>query len=555
MEEAKKQRTNAKRMLTITMKSVESGLENELDWSDMQSRIEKLDAQMNDVTNKYERYLELAYPDEGDISKEDVDWFDQVHSSYDKLKAKVQGKKTIVTKEEKNKTQVLGKISEDAETKRNLVAKCTYEENMLQFQFESLNTCLSDQNVTVTTLKMAKDECKQKLDLLSEMIKESSYYLRPEQVETELLKMKRNIDKMNLLNIQVDKIIESKGKGKDLASDYKQNMFKLERMKLPSFNGSLRDYPRFINDFKEYIIPRLKEDKSAAYVLRTCLSGKALEVVRNVDDNLEKMLERLHEKFGQKSKLTDLLMNEIKQLKILNDNDEKGFIKLVNTIESNFNDLSRIEMDREISNSTIVSLIEEKLPKFIKNQWCIELIKTKPKEENKFTILLEFLLMHKDAIEYGSCDLRSQNQKPGSSNNHVQGTANAVSSSKVVNNKSSGRESCWIHNGTPGAGHAIWQCFDFRSMTVPERLELVNKKNACKRCLLMKCPGAQSNIECKANFKCGIDSCDGLHNTLLHQENDTLTNVIGSGTVNHLNGYPLLSSEQMGSPLLPVQEI
>ena len=202
MEEAKKQRTNAKRMLTITMKSVESGLENELDWSEMQSRIEKLDAQMNDVTNKYERYLELAYPDEGDISKEDVDWFDQVHGGYDKLKAKVQGKKTIVTKEEKNKTQVLGKISEDAETKRNLVAKCTYEENMLQFQFESLNTCLSDQNVTVTTLKMAKDECKQKLDLLSEMIKESSYYLRPEQVETELLKMKRNIDKMNLLNIQ-----------------------------------------------------------------------------------------------------------------------------------------------------------------------------------------------------------------------------------------------------------------------------------------------------------------------------------------------------------------
>ena len=70
-------------------------------------------------------------------------------------------------------------------------------------------------------------------------------------------------------------------------------------------------------------------------------------------------------------------------------------------------------MESEICNSTIVSLIEEKLPSNVKANWCLEVSdkESKVNERNKFLQLLEFLLKHKRAIEYGSNDLRLAKQR------------------------------------------------------------------------------------------------------------------------------------------------
>ena len=55
-------------------------------------------------------------------------------------------------------------------------------------------------------------------------------------------------------------------------------------------------------------------------------------------------------------------------------------------------------------------------------------------------------------------------------------------------------------------------------MSVPEPLELVSKNKACIKCLLMKCPAANSNGQCWMKFKCKEQGCGKEHNQLLHED-------------------------------------
>ena len=67
-------------------------------------------------------------------------------------------------------------------------------------------------------------------------------------------------------------------------------------------------------------------------------------------------------------------MKDIKKMRPVKDYDNKYFQELINTItntiintiERDFRDLSRMKSEHEMSNSIAVSLIEEKLP-FIEN--------------------------------------------------------------------------------------------------------------------------------------------------------------------------------------------
>ena len=95
----------------------------------------------------------------------------------------------------------------------------------------------------------------------------------------------------------------------------------------------MTDYPRSKSDFQRQVLPRLKKPETAAYVLKSCLSKCPFDIIRNVDDNLDEMWKRLNEKYGKASKLTDVVMFDIKQLKVIRKGDNKRFIELVDTVE------------------------------------------------------------------------------------------------------------------------------------------------------------------------------------------------------------------------------
>ena len=144
------------------------------------------------------------------------------------------------------------------------------------------------------------------------------------------------------------------------------------------------------------------------YVLKSCLCEKALDVVKNIDDKVDGMWKRLDVRFGQPSMLVDVIMNEIKTIKILNDNDMKAFIKFVDVIEKGYTDLSRLKIEKEMSNAVTVSMLEERLPAVIKREWSKEVNKDNSKVDpfNKFPEFMTFLLEQKRIIEYEMTILR-----------------------------------------------------------------------------------------------------------------------------------------------------
>lgn len=61
-------------------------------------------------------------------------------------------------------------------------------------------------------------------------------------------------------------------------------------------------------------------------------------------------------------------MSEIKKLKKSVDADIKGMLEMVNVIKKAQIDLKSLDLENEISNSTIISMIEEKLPEPIEKE-------------------------------------------------------------------------------------------------------------------------------------------------------------------------------------------
>ena len=139
----------------------------------------------------------------------------------------------------------------------------------------------------------------------------------------------------------------------------KDSMFKIEKVKPPIFKGNIKHYAKFKSDFNKYIMPSIKLKETSPMVLRSCLDDKVKDLVINVEDNIERVWERLDEMYGN---LADIVVNDVRKLKCIRERDNKGFISLIDTVERGYRDLALLGLEKEISNTETVSEIEERLP-------------------------------------------------------------------------------------------------------------------------------------------------------------------------------------------------
>ena len=131
-------------------------------------------------------------------------------------------------------------------------------------------------------------------------------------------------------------------------------------------------------------------------------------VVRGVDDGIDEMWRRLHEKYGDPAKITDVI-NSIQRVKAIKEGEDKRFVEFVEVIESGYRDLLRLGLEKEITTTSSVSIIEKRLPADIRREWArlVSSDSSSVDKKNKFPGLLKFLLNQKRAIEYDLSDLRA----------------------------------------------------------------------------------------------------------------------------------------------------
>ena len=194
--------------------------------------------------------------------------------------------------------------------------------------------------------------------------------------------------------------------GQDLEA--KTSNLRLEKIKMPKFDGELREYPRFRKDFEVQVMPSLNSS-TAPYTLRSCLGKEPLAVVKGVDDDIEETWKRLDEKYGDPAKIADVVIDSIQQVKTIKEGENTRFIEFVEIIDNGYRDLVRLGLEKEITTTSSVSIIEKKLPAAIRRDWAklVSSVTSSVDKKDKFPSLLKFLLNQKRAIEYDSANLRT----------------------------------------------------------------------------------------------------------------------------------------------------
>ena len=135
--------------------------------------------------------------------------------------------------------------------------------------------------------------------------------------------MSERYAKFSKINNDVEHFIsDEKLKSLKISSDHN---FKLEKLPLPVFDGNIRNYARFRNDFKELVLPSIPSQK-AAYALRKCLPSSIQLVLGSCEDDINVMFERLDKRYADSGKIVDTIISEIKGFRRFDTDDSVHLI-------------------------------------------------------------------------------------------------------------------------------------------------------------------------------------------------------------------------------------
>ena len=85
-----------------------------------------------------------------------------------------------------------------------------------------------------------------------------------------------------------------------------KNDFHLEKIRLPVFDGEIRNNPSFRSDFKKFIQPETTKDQSAR-----SLGEKLLQLIGAINYDITEIWKRLDERYGNPINMADSIMRDI----------------------------------------------------------------------------------------------------------------------------------------------------------------------------------------------------------------------------------------------------
>ena len=334
------------------------------------------------------------------------------------------------------------------------------------------------------------------------------------------------------------------GKIENDQKDTDKPKVKVKKFEPPKFEGNLRDYPAFKEDYKNLVKSTYGTDP---YALKMCLSGEALQAVKGSEGNYEEMFQRLDDKFGNSRKIVDLVISDLKSLRKISDGDTKGFIKMVDQVEQCWLDLKNVNLSDELNTANVVSHIEKVLPSLQKREWVIKAEEVSVTSK-LFPELLKFLQKERKVLEYMNSNVRNSSGDNKVTIHNINSTfenntdldlvklvqkmgedqqvknkefesciVNLTEMVKGANHRTESKgEGCLLHNS---AGHDLTNCYKFKGFGSKDRFEMAKSNGICFRCLR----GYHPARSCKVGKVCdvvieGQGLCNRNHHPLLHPD-------------------------------------
>ena len=165
-----------------------------------------------------------------------------------------------------------------------------------------------------------------------------------------------------------------------------------------------------------------------------------------------------------------------KKIKSTKEGEEKRFARYVEIVQRSYCDLSYMKVEHELSNTTAISLLKEKLPKDIRREWLkrVTELDSKMNEVNRSSEFLTFPLNQKQIIEYESAEIRMGMLDISRQRHHVQEGDRDCSNEDTAGNRRPPRYLV-LNSKT----RATTNCRAYMEKTSTLKLEIIKGKTAC----------------------------------------------------------------------------
>lgn len=289
---------------------------------------------------------------------------------------------------------------------------------------------------------------------------------------------------------------------------------KLPEASLPKFDGHYEDWLSFKDAFTSMIISQkdLNNVEKLQY-LKSALFGEAINKIKNfsiTNENFNRAWDLLEKTYADKRLIVGRHLSLLLRLPIQDTETAEGLRQLADETQQHLESLKMLNVN--VTEQIIVQLLEEKLHRTTAEKWEETLERgVFPKLEK----MLDFL--YKTASRLS----KRERDQTETVSNHTSKTIAQERGKKYNKNSakqiflSSANKSCPICKENK---HLVYKCENFRSMSIPKRIQAAKDASLCLNCL-------RNHGDKTCTFsKCII--CSESHNTLLHstKEQDNLRN-------------------------------
>lgn len=285
----------------------------------------------------------------------------------------------------------------------------------------------------------------------------------------------------------------------------------LQRIEVPPFSGSLKEWPTFIELFTNLVDknPRVS-DTEKFYYLITLLKGEPLLLVRTlplIGSNYKIAIDNLRARYDCKRSLATLYYTELVNASVMQKGSPEELRKLMCIFKENVAALKNMKMPTDSWCFVLLNMVLSKLDS-----------KTRASFETKFSDiempsycqLMDFLENHckaAEALHLGSTATNKiQSTSTAKPNFNVNKRTTLVAQLNTDDNSPS--NPCILCS----AAHQLYRCSAFLSKSVDDRINIVRQNRICYNCL----SNSHFSRNCKSKMNCR--TCKRFHHSLLHRQ-------------------------------------